>query len=110
MILGQCITDLNRTVMPDPRNKEICIRVDLHGYGWRFVWAPPSFTLRQLRNLLAQQLGIKSTQEARDFGFFQVTEGIASHRLMLDQTQVSRVLENFAKLQNLAGQPSHLLF
>lgn len=105
VLARQCVVDANRT--GGTGAGDIDLSVQLLGFGQRKLRVDPKLNLRQVRNLVAQQLGI---EEPRDFQFFQVTQSVASHRLLSDQAVLSSMLGSFSKLEARSGKKSFLLF
>lgn len=115
----QCIADLNVLVNPekiaqanaadeDGSSKELIpIQVLLIDHSTRKVHAPKSATLTELAQRVAGQLRVSN---ASDFSFFQLTEGLETHRLLPDTTVLSTLAQKWDKLKEVTGRASHLLF
>merc|ERR1712232_342071 len=115
----QCIADLNVLVNPDkiakaneeqdegPNKDLIPIQVLLIDHSTRKVHAPKTATLTELAQRVAGQL---RGSNASDFSFFQLTEGLETHRLLPDTTVLSTLAQKWDKLKEVTGRASHLLF
>merc|ERR1712137_475173 len=111
----QCIADLNLISNPDKikQNEEeagsamIPIQVLLIDHSTRKVHAPRGATLAELAQRVATQLRVGN---ASDFSFFQMTEGLETHRLLPDTTVLSTLEQKWDKLKEVTGRASHLLF
>merc|ERR1712113_733854 len=85
----------------------IPIQVLLIDHSTRKVHAPRGATLAELAQRVAGQLRVGN---ASDFSFFQLTEGLETHRLLPDTTVLSTLEQKWEKLKEVTGRASHLLF
>jgi len=107
----QCISDLNIITSPDrvrtDQEELVPVQVSLIDHSTRKIHVPPNSTLAQLGERLAAQLRIST---ARDFGFFQMTQGLEMHRLLPNATVLSILTQKWAKLKEATGRSSCLLY
>lgn len=107
----QCVADLNINSAPEEllaaEGDLIPVTVVLIDHSVRKVRMPRSCTLRQLKERLGEQLRIGNVE---DFTFFQMTDGLQTHRLLPDGTQLAMLEEKWAKLKAATQRASHLLF
>lgn len=83
------------------------VQVLLIDYSTRKLTMPTTATLSDLATRAAEQLKI-STPE--DFAFFQVTDGLDQHRLLPGQCSLALLDERWAKLKQVTGRASRLLY
>ena len=107
----QCIADLNVTSSPD-RVKEhhgevIPVKIMLIDHSMRKLHAPADITLADLGERLAEQLRISNY---KDFGFYQLTEGLDTHRMLPEITRLESLTKKWAKLKEATQRSSWLLF
>lgn len=112
LIAKQCIADLNKFHFKpsEPEAQEaalVPVQVHLMDNSTRKLHVPQDATLRDLGDRLAAQLRIHS---ARDFRFFQRTDGLDMHRLLPESTLLSTVTEKWARLQATTKRASRLLY
>jgi len=107
----QCVSDLNLNATPEELLKsegdQIPVTVILIDHSVRKVRMPRGCTLRQLKERLGEQLRIGNVE---DFACFQMTDGLQTHRLLPDGTQLAMLEEKWAKLKAATSRASHLLF
>lgn len=105
----QCVSDLNINATPEHLNEGdlIPVTVVLIDHSVRKVHMPRACTLRQLKERLGEQLRIGNVE---DFACFQMTDGLQTHRLLPDATQLAMLEEKWAKLKAATTRASHLLF
>jgi len=106
-----CIRDLNITTGPgkviEDAEELIPVQVHLIDHTSRKVHVPKGSTLEQLAERMAQQLRITN---AKEFGFFQMTEGLQMHRLLPDSVSVSLIFQKWETLKSSSGCTTQLLY
>lgn len=113
VIAKQCITDLNILTKPDANaagdadDQIIPVQVLLIDNSTRKVYIKQSATLGKLGMRMAEQLKI---HHGSDFSFFQLTEGLETHRLLPDVTVLSQISQKWLKLKETTGRTSRLLW
>uniref|UniRef100_A0A7S4SFA2 Myosin motor domain-containing protein n=1 Tax=Alexandrium monilatum TaxID=311494 RepID=A0A7S4SFA2_9DINO len=107
----QCIADLNVITAAEPVTDDaqelIPVQVRLIDLTSRKVLAPEGSTLEQLGERAALQLRIT---DAKDFCFFQMTEGLEMHRLLPDSVPVATLFRKWDTLQKKTGRSTSLLY
>jgi len=116
-IAKQCKTELNILITEhhpgagaegeEEQEKPIPVQVLLIDNSIRKVFIKPSSTLEQVGQTVAAQLKV---HRHADFSFFQVTDGLETHRLLPESTVVSKLLEKWDKLQACTQRQSRLLW
>eukprot|EP00930_Biecheleria_cincta_P038191 TRINITY_DN26242_c0_g1_i1.p1 TRINITY_DN26242_c0_g1~~TRINITY_DN26242_c0_g1_i1.p1 ORF type:complete len:1684 (-),score=375.50 TRINITY_DN26242_c0_g1_i1:457-5508(-) len=114
----QCVIDLNINSASEEKIRTsvggvgsgaqvMPVTILLVDHSTRKVHIERSATLEQLSQRLCEQLRVTQTEE---FGFFQMTDGLESHRLLPQTLVLSAVEEKWSKLKASSGRASHLLF
>jgi len=111
-IAKQCITDLNVMTKGDANSKPdeeelIPVQVMLIDNSTRKIYIKHSATLGKLGMRMAEQLKI---HHGSQFSFFQLTEGLETHRLLPDVTVISQINQKWQKLKETTGRASRLLW
>jgi len=83
------------------------LQVMLIDHSTRKVHAPQSTTLAGLGARMSEQLGL---YHPKDFGFFQMTDGLESHRLLPNSAVLSTLTKKWERLKESTGRTSHLLW
>lgn len=105
----QCIADLNITASPEKLKEDnrVSLTIMLIDHSTRKVRVPSSAKLRQLGEILAEQLRIS---EPSDFSLFQITEGLSQHRLLPDNGVIANLQAKWQKLKEMTKRESRLLY
>jgi len=108
-IAKQCVADLNILAQPDriESMEMIPVQVLLIDNSTRKVYIQQDATLGDLAKKMAEQLKIHNSS---DFSFFQLTEGLETHRLLPETTILLTLSQKWMKLKEVTGRASRLLF
>eukprot|EP00931_Biecheleriopsis_adriatica_P077621 TRINITY_DN51141_c0_g1_i1.p1 TRINITY_DN51141_c0_g1~~TRINITY_DN51141_c0_g1_i1.p1 ORF type:complete len:412 (-),score=49.79 TRINITY_DN51141_c0_g1_i1:367-1602(-) len=110
-VATHCVTDLNVNAhpmdLPSAGEELVPVTVLLIDHSIRRVHVLRSSTLLQLKEKVAQTLRISAVEE---YAFFQMTDGIETHRLLHDSMSLASLEQKWAKLKVTTSRASHLLF
>eukprot|EP00929_Paragymnodinium_shiwhaense_P007738 TRINITY_DN111650_c0_g1_i1.p1 TRINITY_DN111650_c0_g1~~TRINITY_DN111650_c0_g1_i1.p1 ORF type:complete len:1685 (+),score=409.16 TRINITY_DN111650_c0_g1_i1:39-5057(+) len=110
-IAKQCLADLNITAAPNLAAGEegelIPVQVLLIDNSTRKIHVRRDADLAQLGEKLSEILKIHN---GMDFTFFQLTEGLDTHRLLPENTALEALSEKWLKLKEVTGRNSRLLY
>lgn len=107
-IAQQCITELNISAAPERRDERLIpVQVLLIDNSTRKIHIEASATLGHLSMKLGERVKVG---RIRDFGFFQLTDGLETHRPLSDSVVLARLSEKWHQLKVRTGRPSRLLW
>jgi len=109
-VARQCVADLN--ILQGDDNPElgddtVPVQILLIDNSTRKLHVKLNSTLAQMADQVATMLRI---HHSKDFAFFQLTEGLASHRLLAESCEIATVVEKWKKLKETTGRASRLLY
>jgi myosin heavy subunit len=104
-----CLDDLNQLAQPDEEEEEdsVAIQVQLIDNSARKLIVKRSTTLDKLGEKMGETLKIFKHS---DFSFFQLTEGLETHRLLPSHTVLAKLLDKWEQLKSQTGRTSKLLW
>merc|ERR1719375_284441 len=86
---------------------EVGVQVYLIDQSTRKIYIEGDTTLQVIGEKLALQIGVYGYQ---DFSFFQLTDGLESHRLLPNSAKLNVLTEKWQTLENATGRRSRLMW
>eukprot|EP00397_Hematodinium_sp_SG-2012_P000534 GEMP01000535.1.p1 GENE.GEMP01000535.1~~GEMP01000535.1.p1 ORF type:complete len:1693 (+),score=408.54 GEMP01000535.1:315-5393(+) len=112
-LANQCLVDLDTTVAQEKgeigtvNDEMISVTVQLMDETARKVFISKRATLTDLGNKMPVVLNISLPE---DFSFFQLTDGLDTHRLLPDHAVISQLLDKWSKLFEATKRSSRLVW
>jgi len=110
MIARQCVADMNLSIAEkksETLTELIPIQVFLIDNSARKVMVSETATLGDVAEKLVEQLKIHNVE---DFGLFQQTDGLETHRMLPSKTSLAALSEKWMKVMQVTGKTSRLLY
>jgi len=110
VLARQCMTDLNLLATEGVEEEEedmTSVQVQLIDGVCRKIICKASVTLEQLGAKMGEAMAVHKYDA---FSFFQLTDGLETHRLLPGHTVLSKLLDKWGQLKGVTGRTSRLLW